>query len=221
MEKKLVIVGNGPYARMMKEYIMMDHTAGGLVAFVVDEEYIREKDIDEIPVLSFVEFRVNFSVTEVELIMGIGYTGMGEVRKHIFERCKSWGYSFGNYIHPTAIVVKNVKMGEGNNILEGVILESGVEIGNANLFFGGSLIAHETIIGNYNSFSVKSCIAGCVEIENNCFFGASSTVRDHVMIHNHVLVGATAYVFKDIKAHSVVKPAKSSIDEGETSTNYL
>lgn len=220
MNKQLVIIGNGPYAKMMKEYVIMDQI-GKIVAFVADEEYISQKDIDGIPVLSFESFIESCDKEEVSLVLGIGYTKMGKVRKQIFERCKSWGYHFENYIHPTAIVVPNVEMGEGNNILEGVILESGVKIGDANLLFGGALIGHETTVGNYNSFSVNSCVAGCVALGNNCFFGASSTVRDCVSIHDFVLVGATAYVYKDMEDYAVVRPAKSYVIENEISIDFL
>ena len=40
------------------------------------------------------------------------------------------GYSFENYIHPSAIVSRDAILGEGNNILDGVIIESGVEMGD-------------------------------------------------------------------------------------------
>lgn len=39
-----------------------------------------------------------------------------------------------NYIHPTAIVGKNVKMGTGNHIGPYCVIEDGVSIGNNNVF---------------------------------------------------------------------------------------
>ena len=44
------------------------------------------------------------------------------------------GFSFENYIHPSAIISRYVKWGEGKNILDGVIIESGVEIEDGNIF---------------------------------------------------------------------------------------
>ncbi len=218
--KKLIIIGNGSYAKMMKEYLTMDNT-GEICAYVADKLYIKEKEIDGIPVISFENLKSRYNVDDFGLIMGIGYTQMGNVRKRIFELCKSWGYHFENYIHPTAVIASNVQIGEGNNILEGVILESGVIIKDANLMFGGVLIGHETNMLSYNTFAGRTAIAGCVKIKNNCFFGVSSVVKDYVTIEDYVLIGAMAYGYKDMKAYSVVTPAKSVLLTDKVSTDYL
>ena len=182
--KKLIIVGNGSYSRMMKRYVELTGF-GEIIAYAVDEFCISKGKMDGVPVIPLNTLPENYFYNEVTLIMGIGYARMGDIRKRKFEQCKSWGYCFENYIHPTAVIEKNVVLGEGNNILEGVILEESVVLGNANLVFGGSMIAHETTVGNYNTFSVKTVVAGCATIQNNCFLGAASTVKDHVTLKNY------------------------------------
>lgn len=218
--KKLIVIGNGPYARMMKRYIELTDF-GETAAYVVEPAYIQEPELDGLPVVSLEQLKEKYPSKEHALIMGIGYTQMGMVREKIFKQCKSLGFQFENYIHPTAIIEKNVILGEGNNILEGVILEESVVLGNANLLFGGSMIAHETIVGDYNTFSVKAVAAGCSVIGNHCFIGASAVIKDHVTIEDYVLLGAAAYGFKDMEAYSVVVPAKSMVLEGRKSTEFL
>ena len=66
---------------------------------------------------------------------GVDY--LNQIKEKEFQRYKDKGYDFVNYIHPTAIIEKDVVIGEGNNIFEGVIIQSGVRIGNANLIYGG------------------------------------------------------------------------------------
>lgn len=217
---KLVIIGNGSYAQMMRRYISL--TGFGMtVAYAVDAEYIQEYKKDGLPVISLEELKERFSCEEIRLIMGIGYTQMGNVRKRLFEKCKQYGYCFENYIHPTAIIEKNAALGEGNNILEGVIIEESVVVGNANLFFGGSLIAHETVVGDYNTFSVRAVVAGCTVVGQNCFIGAAATVKDHVILNDYVLIGAAAYAYKNMAAYSVLVPAKSRVLEDRKSTDFL
>ena len=130
--QKLIIIGNGSYARMMNRYIDMTEF-GETVAFAVDQIYIQEQQIDGLPVISLEALAGDYSQDEVLLIMGIGYRKMSNIRRKVYETCKSFGYQFANYIHPTAIIEKNVTLGEGNNILEGVIIEESVSLGNANL----------------------------------------------------------------------------------------
>ncbi len=159
--KKLIVIGNGSYARMMKRYIELTDF-GQTAAYAVESAFIQEQEMDGLPVVPIEQLKESHSPIEYSLIMGIGYTKMSKVRKENFERCKTLGFHFENYIHPTALIEKNVMLGEGNNILEGVILEEGVVLGNANLLFGGSLIAHETTVGDYNTFSVKAVAAGFI-----------------------------------------------------------
>lgn len=218
--QNLVIIGNGSYSGMMKRYIELTEF-GKVHAFAVDEECIQERILDGVPVISFEQLRQRYLPEKTQLVMGIGYAQMGRIRKKVFEKCKVWGYHFINYIHPTAIIEKNVRLGEGNNILEGVILEESVQLGNANLLFGGSLVAHETIVGDYNTLSVKSVVAGCARIADNCFLGAASTVRDHVVLADYVLIGASAYAFKDMGTYAVVVPEKSKILSDRKSIDYL
>lgn len=216
----IIIVGNSSHAQLINRYIKSTNF-GKVVAYVVDKEYISADMVDGIPVISFGQLKEQYAPENVNLVMGIGYKKMGEIRKTKFEQCKKMGYSFANYIHPTAILPENLIIGEGNIILENVLVEIGVQIGDANLFFGGSIIGHESEIGSYNTFSLRSVIAGNVHITDNCFLGVASAVKDNVTFSNHVLLGATGYGFKDMDAYSVVVPAKSSVLEGKRSTEYI
>lgn len=218
--KKLAIIGNGTYAKMINMYI--DMTGFGQVLFyVADKEYIYESKLDGTDVISFEELYERFSAEEVTLIMGIGYTQMGNVRKNIFEQCKARGYLFENYIHPTAIIASEAKIGEGNNILEAVIIEPGVTVGNANLFYGGVIIGHDSSIGDYNTFSVKAVTAGFVTVKNNCFFGVASALKNDIIIYDYVLIGAMACGYKDMEEHSVVVPAGSVVLKHKKSMDCL
>ncbi len=208
--QKLIIIGNGSYARMMNRYIHMTKF-GETVAFAVDQIYIQKQQIDGLPVISLEALAGDYSQDEVLLIMGIGYRKMSNIRSQVYETCKSFGYRFANYIHPTAIIEKNVALGEGNNILEGVIIEESVSLGNANLLYGGSLIAHETVVGDFNTFSVKAVVAGCTVIQHHCFIGAAATIKDHIVLEDYVFIGASAYASKSMEKYSVLVPAESRI----------
>lgn len=218
--KKLVVIGNGPYSEMMHKYAELTEF-GQVVAYAVDEQYIQAHEINGKPVIALQELEAVYSCKDIMLLMGIGYKNMGEIRAQVFQKCKNLGFRFINYIHPTAIISKDVVMGEGNNILEGVILEAGVRIGDANLLFGGSMIAHDTVIGSFNTLSVKAVAAGCTVIGSHCFLGASSVVRDHVVFQDYVLLGASAYGFKSMEKYAVVEPARSVIVQNKKSIDFL
>lgn len=217
---KLIVIGNTEHALTMMNYIMTTDF-GEIVAFAVNEKYITDNEINGIPVIAIEKLAEYYGNTEVKLVLGVGYNKMGAIKESLFNSLTDRGYDFVNYIHPTAIISKDVVLGTGNNILEGVILESGVKIGNGNLLFGGSMIAHDTEVGNFNSFSVKSVVAGCSKVSNNCFVGANATVRDHLIIDDYVLIGAGAYADKSLEKYSVLAAQKSVLLEGKKSTDFI
>ena len=106
-------------------------------AFSVEGDIITEGFIDKTPVISSDRILNLYDPGVTKLIMGIGYRDMNQIKEREFIRYKGMGYCFDNYIHPTSIVDKSVKMGEGNNIFEGVIIQESVMIGDANLIYGG------------------------------------------------------------------------------------
>ncbi len=218
--RDLVIIGNGVYAQMMYDYIQLTKF-GNVIYFAVEETYRNEDFVKGIEVISIKKFKETVNIEDVQLIMGIGYTKMSDVRKRIYEELTLLGYEFINFIHPSATISPDAVIGKGNNILEGVIVEMGVTIGNANLFFAGSIVGHESYIGNYNTFSINAVTAGCVTVKNNCFLGVSSATKDHITLDDYVLLGATAYAYKDIPEYSIVVPGKSQIIKDKKSTDYL
>ncbi|MEE1305134.1 MAG: acetyltransferase [Agathobacter sp.] len=217
---KLIIIGNTEHAATISNYI--ENTGfGEIIGFSVDKEYIDTPEFCGKPVIDLEKLQEKFSSKDIKLIMGIGYKKMGEIKKNIFLRCKEMGFSFENYIHPSAIVSKDVNLGQGNNILEGVIIESGVDMGDCNILFAGVLIGHGSRVGNYNTFAGKTNISGFVDIGNNCMFGINSTVKDNVNIKDYVLIGASAYAQHDIEEYEVLVSTKSYILEGKKSTDFL
>ena len=219
IEEELIIIGNGSYARMMKRYLEL---SGSIVkAYAIERECILEEQIEQLPVIPLDDLGRLMPAKRTRLIMGIGYRQMGTIREKVFSRCKSMGYQFANYIHPTAVIEGNVILGEGNNILEGVILEESVVIGDGNLLFGGCMVAHESYLGNFNTLSVKSVVAGCTQIKNNCFIGAGAVLRDHIVVEDYGLVGAGAYAWKSLDKFQVFVPARSEILEDRKSTELI
>lgn len=215
-----LIVGTGDYAKMLRRYLNNTMDVD-ILAFTVKNEQLTEKELDGKRIIQAADLQDYYNSENTKLIMGIGYREMNQIKQRQYNIYKEMGYSFDNYIHPTAIIDSSVKMGEGNNIFEGVIIQEGVRIGNSNLIYGGSLVAHESNVGDFNSLSVKVCVAGCSTIGNNCFIGANATIRDHIFIKDFSLVGAGAYVDSSTEEYNVVVPNKSVVLANRSSLEFL
>lgn len=221
--KKIWIIGNGIYAGMLLEYLRADaiiEQTYQICGFVVDQNYIQEDQFKGLPVIPF-EKLAAYDRQDTVLLLGIGYRHMADYREMLYCRCKEMGFTFLNYIHPTAVVHPFARLGEGNVFLENVIVEAGCEIGAGNLFYGSAVLGHDSVMGDYNTMSIGAVTAGCVTISSHCFLGVRSAIKDHVVLADYVLVGATAYAYKDVPAYHVVHSPRCEITGEKKSTELI
>ena len=66
-----------------------------------------------------------YSPSEINLVNGIGSVSQPYLREKIFNRFKALGYGLINVIHPSSIIAKDVKLGEGVQVMAGAIIHSG------------------------------------------------------------------------------------------------
>lgn len=204
--KKVIVFGNGSFAKTVTYYI--ETITDWCVCGYTTDLDITSESFNGKEYIPFSKFLSNYNPKDYEIVMGIGYNKMNELRKDKFTMLKDKGYSFPNLIHPSAIV-NNTEFGQGNIILENVVIEPNSTMGDSNIVWSSVLLGHDCQFGSYNHFAACSLVAGNCCVGNNCFFGNHSTVRDGVTVANYSLIGAGAYLSKNSKEFDVVVPAKA------------
>ncbi len=219
--KKLVIFGNTKFAAMIGYYIKTE-TEDEVLCHTVDRKYMGSSAVMPEELLPFEELASLYTPEEVRILPVIGYNRMNDIRKEVFGRIRSMGYELASFIHPTAHVASNSRLGEGNIILEGTLIQPFVTVGSGNVFWSNVNISHHTRIGDFNYFAPSASLSGNVLVDSNCFFGNNCTVKNDAVIAGYTLVGAGAYVAKDTKEYSVIVPVRSQLLENKTSRDmYL
>lgn len=216
---KVVIFGTGSWARKIFYYIseLSEHE---VVAFTADGEFCEPNSFMGLPVVPFDELESRYSPEQYEMFMGIGYREMNNIRERKYLKAKKKGYSFPNFIHPTA-VMHNTVLGEANFILENVMFEPYATVGDNCVFLTSAGIAHDVKIKSHNFISIGVGIAGDCTIEKNCFLGIHSSVSNGVILADHTLVGAGCHTSKSTKPYQVIVPARSIVLENKRSTDFL
>ncbi|MDM5359873.1 hypothetical protein [Peribacillus sp. ACCC06369] len=217
--KDLVIFGNSNFSRLLKWYIDHDDERK-VVAFCTEKEYLIENRFEGLPVISFENITKKYPPENYDILIGIGYRNMNNIRKRIYYLCKEKGYQIASYFHSSSLIETN-DIGEGNIVLEQSLLSPFVSLGICNLIWNNVSIAHDDKIGDFNTISGMSAVAGNVIIKNNCFLGKASVVSDHITINDYSLIGAAAFVGRDIAPYSVVAATKGVVLKGKKSTDYL
>lgn len=106
-----------------------------------------------------------------------------------------------NFIHPSALVARSVKMGYGNVVLANCVINSNTVIGNFNTLNSGTLLGHDIVVGNNNFFAAQVTVGSKLEIGNMNFIGLNSAIKQGVQLGEAVLVGQCSNVtrsFNDV-----------------------
>lgn len=202
MNEKLIIVGNTSFAEIAYEYFLHD-SPYEIVAFSVEDEYIKEKSIFGLPVVAFEQLDNLFSPNSHDIFVAATYTQLNRLRTRLAEDIKSRGYRLASYISSKAFLWSNVKLGEHCFIFEDNTIQPFVSIGSNNIIWSGNHIGHHTKIGDNNFISSHVVISGHCNVNDNCFFGVNSTLANNLNISDDALIGAGAVLTKNTKKGGV------------------
>ena len=107
-------------------------------------------------------------------------------------------FKFFNAIHPSCIIGKNVKFGEGVVAMAGVIFNPRAVVGDHTFFATGAQVEHDCNIGNYASISAGSVTGGYVTLGDFAAVTLGATIFDRTTIGKNTVVGAGSLVVKDL-----------------------
>lgn len=111
---------------------------------------------------------------------------------------------FETIIHPTAVVSKHAKIGNGVCIQPFVSVGPNVEIGNHIHIFAQSLIGHNSILKDYCYVANNACIGASVVLEEGAYLGTNCSTLENITIGKWSLVGIGSVVIKSIDDYTKV-----------------
>jgi sugar O-acyltransferase (sialic acid O-acetyltransferase NeuD family) len=204
VNKKIVILGASAFAEEVADIISQIGTCE-LIGFV--EGINRERCKERLRGLTVTWIdEVGKFQTDCHGICAVGST-----KREIFiQQAVRAGLGFTSILHPTALVSKTSKLGQGTIVSPGVIIAAYTEIGEHVIINRGALIGHHASIDNYVTVSPGANIAGRTRIGDCCYIGMGSIVIDGISIGRNSVVAAGAVVTKDVPESVMVAgmPAK-------------
>lgn len=135
------------------------------------------------------------------VIVAIGDT---RARVAVWERVAALGVPLINAIHPSATVLRSVKMGRGNCVCAGAVISTRTRIGNAVIINAGAIISHDCVVEDGGWIAPGVTLAGGTTV---CRFGHVSTgavLTAGVRVGEGSVVTAGAVVTEDIPPGVVV-----------------
>lgn len=217
--RNLIIFGDTPFAERLYKYITIEGK-DKVIAFTQEKNFITQSELQGIPVLRFEDLKTLVDV-EFEIILGIGYTKMNQLKEKLYSLCIVNDYIVATYISTNAFVYTD-EIGAGSFVAPGTNVGPGCKLGIGNYLASAVVLSHDNNIGNFNFFSSNAVFGGFAKVGNNCFFGLHCTVKDNIVIADNNLIGSSANLLKSIHQNNGVyvgNPARALIEKDSMNTN--
>lgn len=176
---KKVLIGNGGHAKEVMAQMGLSLTR------FVDDEYVQN---DALPLSKFDPKK------HIAMVAVANSKDRFDIVQRLPKETK-----FFTYIHPTALIMQDVEIGEGSFIGAYSVLTTNIKIGKHALLNRGNHIGHDCIIGDYFSAMPGSIVSGNVTIQDIVYLGNNSSVREKLSICSLSTVGMNGAVVKNIE----------------------
>ncbi|MFN3755992.1 MAG: acetyltransferase [Flavobacterium sp.] len=156
-------------------------------------------------VLGYIDDLLKLS-NSLKISKGIVAIGDNFTRMKLANEIKSiiQDFKFVNAIHPSVIIGKNSKIGDGCVFMAGVILNNDCLIGDYVFLATKSSVDHDSIISNYSSLSPGVTTGGRVTIGECTAIGIGATILHYINIGSNCVIGASSLINKDVQDNSVI-----------------
>jgi acetyltransferase EpsM len=119
-------------------------------------------------------------------------------RINMFEKLQIPDSKLATFIHPTAYIAPNVKIGAGCVIMPMVAISSNTILQKGCIVMVSVTIGHDNIIEKYCHIAAQACVGAFLHIGEGVHIGLNSTIREHISIGNYATIGMGAVLTKDV-----------------------
>lgn len=126
--------------------------------------------------------------------------GQVEVKQRLVERLKAKGATFLTLAHPTAIIGRNVTLGEGTVLCPRVILTCDIRLGAFVTVNCASIAGHDVVVGDWTTINGGCELTGGVQVGEKAFFGTHALTRPGVQIGAGATIGLGSAVISNVPA---------------------
>ena len=201
MASAIYLLGGGGHGRVALDALL---ECGVQVDGVLDPHLKAGDLVFGVPVLGGDDFLEHVDPGDALLVNGLGANPLVRKRRMLFEGLKARGFSFDAVHHPSAVVGRECRRGEGSQIMAGAVLQAHVEIGENAVVNTRASIDHDCVVGAHAFIAPGAVLCGLVTVDESAFIGAGAVVLPGVRIGADALVGAGAVVTQAVSNGSTV-----------------
>jgi sugar O-acyltransferase (sialic acid O-acetyltransferase NeuD family) len=205
----IVIIGAGGFAREVAwliEEINAKHNSWNLIGYIDEDLSNKSKSLNGYTVLGdFKDLKVENK--EIFYVCAVGDT---ITKKGLAQKAEFIGLKPAILIHPSVMMSKYVRIGEGTIICCSNIITVNVQIGKHVIINLDCTIGHDAIIKDYVTILPSVNVSGAVTLGQGSNIGTGSAIIQGKEVGENSIIGAGSVVVKDIPCNctAVGVPAK-------------
>lgn len=201
-KKRVVLIGarvNGHGGIVLDT--ILEHRLHTVVGFLDDAAAPASKVLG-VPVLGRIEDFLNKPTAKADAYFVC--SGDNGFRERMYRLLKSKNLKLANVVHPSAVISKSAKIGEGVFVGPNVVMTHNVRVGNAVLVNTAATLDHDNIVEDFVNISPGCHLSGRVTIKKGAFLGTGVCAIPDVTVNDYAVVGAGTVVVRDVQARMTV-----------------
>ena len=190
--KEVIIIGASGHGRVIAD--ILEETPEYRILGFIDSYKAKGTQVLGYQVLGDLgDMEKEFKDRAVHAIVGIGDNWTRKtIALEAKQLCPRMHYI--NAVHPSAVISKYSKMGQGVVVVAGSVINAGAQIGNHTIINTKSSVGHDTVLRDYSSLASGVTIGGNVQIGELSAISLGAVVRNNIRIGDNTVIGSCSYV---------------------------
>ena len=159
---------------------------------------------------ALLSFRIEGGPDDLVFLKEKGFTcflvsiGSNAGRARCFDRALRSGLAPATLVHPTAVISRFARVGEGSVVMARSVVNPDARIGRDCIINTAAVIEHDCQIGDHAHVSPGVVLAGGVSVGSFAHIGAGAIALPGAQIGEGAVVGAGAVVLRSVPAWATV-----------------
>lgn len=204
--KPILIIGGGGHTRVLIG--MLKAANAPLHGILTADPSLVGEEIHGIEVLGL---EADFTMTPADFTLanGVGNAASRNgpnlaTRTSLYERYRKRGFDFLPIIGAGAVVMPDITLGEGVQIMPGAVVQPGVMLGENCIINTRASIDHDCVIAPHAHIAPGAVLCGNVLVGEGSHIGAGAVIIQGITIGANVVIGAGAVVKQSAPDGAVV-----------------